>query len=337
VDTTRPYKNAAPDRRDGGPRNGGPRDGGGGASDRGTPERPPREAPAVGLPGPWDHQAESFGAWLCRHRRVRGIELREIAEDSKIGMTYLQAFEDDRFDILPAPVFAKGFLRQYANYVGLDPEEVVNFYLSAAQLDQERAEEDLEAHAAPRRTDAPKVAGLVIGLVVAVLVLLWFLTTGDDGPPADETPPPAEVGAAVETGAGAAVETGAGDLTPADLAAADRAAADAAAGAAAGEPAAAAEPADSAPLRLTLDFSGECWVEVSVDGERRIAENKIQGESLVLRAEHAIDLKIGNVDVVEAELNGRPFRFTETAGTKVRNQRIDLETAAALGDPEARG
>jgi cytoskeletal protein RodZ len=317
MDTTRPPRNADPDLRTADWRDGGPRSAA--AEDRGAPERRTAERPPPGPPGTWDHETESFGAWLCRHRRVRGIELREIAEDSKIGMTYLQAFEDDRFDILPAPVFAKGFLRQYAHYVGLDPEEVVNFYLSAAQQDLDRDEESSEPSGDSRRLGPLKLAGLAIG-VVAVLILVWFLTTGRDDAPAEETPLPAEVGGVPASGA---------DAPPS-------AEADAGGTEAAIEPPA-AEPPDTSPLRLTLDFSGECWVEVSVDGERRLAENKIQGESLVLRADRAIDVKIGNVDVVEADLNGHPFRFEDAAGTKVRNQRIDLDTVAALGDAEEKG
>jgi hypothetical protein len=83
-------------------------------------------------------------------------------------------------------------------------------------------------------------------------------------------------------------------------------------------------------LRVTLDFGGECWVEAAVDGEQRISEIKVQGESLMLEAEEYVDLKVGNVDAVEVEVNGRPFRFPRVSGTAVRSQRIDLETLETL-------
>ena len=51
---------------------------------------------------------------------MREISLREIAERTKISLRYLEALEEDRFDLLPAPVFAQGFLREYARYVGLN-------------------------------------------------------------------------------------------------------------------------------------------------------------------------------------------------------------------------
>ena len=66
---------------------------------------------------PWqqgDEETASFGSRLRRQREVRDIGLREIADASKISLRYLEAFEQDRFEALPAVVFAKGFLREYA-------------------------------------------------------------------------------------------------------------------------------------------------------------------------------------------------------------------------------
>ena len=93
---------------------------------------------------PWveaDGDGVSFGAWLRQQREMRGISIHEIATFSKISLRYLEALEASRFSVLPAPVFAKGFLRQYAGYVGLDPDEVVNYYIVAQQ--GEAHEDDL--------------------------------------------------------------------------------------------------------------------------------------------------------------------------------------------------
>ncbi len=92
-------------------------------------------------PPPWDKNAAeaepgSFGHWLRRQRELREISLRDIAERTKISLRYLEAMEDDRFDLLPAPVFAKGFLREYARYVGLSPDEVVNHWLSVQPVEE---------------------------------------------------------------------------------------------------------------------------------------------------------------------------------------------------------
>ena len=79
--------------------------------DPGAGKRPNRQPP-------WEKEAVStesgsFGDWLRRQRELREISLRDIAERTKISLRYLEAMEADRFDLLPAPIFAKGFLREY--------------------------------------------------------------------------------------------------------------------------------------------------------------------------------------------------------------------------------
>ena len=58
------------------------------------------------------------------------MELREIAERSKIGMAYLQAIEGELFHKLPAPVYVRGFLAEYARALGLDLDRVKQTYLA---------------------------------------------------------------------------------------------------------------------------------------------------------------------------------------------------------------
>ena len=74
-------------------------------------------------------QTEFSGALLRQIREAVGIELREIAEKSKIGMAYLQALEAELFAKLPAPVYVRGFLAEYARALGLDAERVKQTYL----------------------------------------------------------------------------------------------------------------------------------------------------------------------------------------------------------------
>jgi hypothetical protein len=56
-------------------------------------------------------------------REARGIDLFRVERDTKIRMKYLTAMEQGAFDELPADVYARGFLRNYASYLGLDPDE----------------------------------------------------------------------------------------------------------------------------------------------------------------------------------------------------------------------
>ncbi len=281
------------------------------------------EAPVVAEP-------ESFGTWLRRQREVREIDLREIADSSKVSMSYLQAFEEDRFEVLPAPVFAKGFLRQYARYVGLDPEEVINFYLAAREpQDDEEQQPTRHEPEVPQR----RYLFLVLAATAALVLLVWLLSVASDRgrqPASSSTP------AAASPAAGSASAQASPAARP-DAARPDASRPDAARpGTAvvpqppAPAPASEAGPAEEPPLRVTLDFLSDCWVEASVDGVETLSELKVQGESVMLDAEDLVELKVGDAAAVQVEVNGLPFALEHRSGTSVRNVRIDLETASVI-------
>ena len=73
----------------------------------------------------------SFGENLRRERELRGVDLRDIADATKISIRFLQALEQDRVDILPGGIFPKAFVRQYAKHLGLDPERLVAEFVYA--------------------------------------------------------------------------------------------------------------------------------------------------------------------------------------------------------------
>jgi cytoskeleton protein RodZ len=67
----------------------------------------------------------SIGETLRRERLRQNLDLGQISRELKISQRFLEAIEAERFDRLPAGVFAKSFVRQYAGLLGLDPEELV--------------------------------------------------------------------------------------------------------------------------------------------------------------------------------------------------------------------
>jgi flagellar biosynthesis protein FlhG len=70
------------------------------------------------------------GPALRRFREQVGVTLREIATRSKVGVRYLEYIEQDRHRDLPAPVYLRGFLQEYARAVGLDPRRTAEAYLA---------------------------------------------------------------------------------------------------------------------------------------------------------------------------------------------------------------
>src|SRR5690349_9201468 len=69
-----------------------------------------------------------LGSRLTRVREARGLTLEDAERDTRISRRYLQALEAEQFDAIPAPVYARGFLRSYSQYLGLDPQEMLSLF-----------------------------------------------------------------------------------------------------------------------------------------------------------------------------------------------------------------
>jgi DnaJ-class molecular chaperone len=69
------------------------------------------------------------GSDLKKIRDELGVSLEEIAETVKVRMAYLRAIEEDQFEKAPSRIFLKGFVRAYAQYIGLDADMVASRYL----------------------------------------------------------------------------------------------------------------------------------------------------------------------------------------------------------------
>jgi flagellar biosynthesis protein FlhG len=95
-----------------------------------APEPVSVPVPPVAASGPVVLAEAVTGAALRRFREARSVSLEEIAHKSKISSRFLRYIEDERFDMLPAPVYLRGFLHEYARAVGLEPRGTAEAYLS---------------------------------------------------------------------------------------------------------------------------------------------------------------------------------------------------------------
>ena len=85
---------------------------------------------AAGRPRPVTLPDPVTGADLKRFRESRGVTLAKIASDSKVGKRTFEDIEGDRFERLPAPVYVRGFLQEYARAVGLDPRKTADSFVA---------------------------------------------------------------------------------------------------------------------------------------------------------------------------------------------------------------
>src|SRR5581483_9677925 len=70
-------------------------------------------------------EERSGGALLAEERRRRGITLEQVASATRIRLHHLAAIESGALTALPGAVYARGYARAYAEYLGLDPEPVL--------------------------------------------------------------------------------------------------------------------------------------------------------------------------------------------------------------------
>jgi hypothetical protein len=78
-----------------------------------------------------------IGSSLRDARDRQGLDFQELEQITKIRPKYLRALEDERFDILPAPTYVRGFLRSYAEALGLDGQPFVDEYNSRFAIEEE--------------------------------------------------------------------------------------------------------------------------------------------------------------------------------------------------------
>lgn len=137
---------------------------------------------------------ESVGAVLKRAREGYDEDLSAVAQTLHIRLAYLQAIEDQRFERLPGPAYAVGFIRAYSDYLGLDSAEMVRrFKIEVEGLDKRQ---ELFFPVPVSESKVPGGAVIMVSLLlVAVAYGAWFYLTSDGRPVAEAVPPvPEELG-----------------------------------------------------------------------------------------------------------------------------------------------
>jgi len=176
-----------------------------------------------------------IGNVLRAARERQGIELGEVERETRIRGRYLAALEAEKFELLPARAYAKGFLRVYADFLGLDGRLMVaEFDVRFPDAEQpELAPARVRANVAPvwaRRRPVLLAAGVAVALLG---VLAWRFEAGGHTPSASPVSPPTSTR-----------QYGPVAAPPA--------------------PHPAVQPA-TRPAHLVLSARGRCWLSIRVD------------------------------------------------------------------------
>ena len=118
---------------------------------------------------------------LLKASRLRiGEELSEVSDVLRIRNVYLEAIEDDRYQDLPGPTYAIGFIRAYADHLGLDSDEIIHRFKGRTS-----GEEPLSDLVFPEPISQAGIPGGAIVFVGALVVILtygvWYVNTSEDG------------------------------------------------------------------------------------------------------------------------------------------------------------
>ncbi|HEX6097572.1 MAG TPA: RodZ domain-containing protein [Thermoanaerobaculia bacterium] len=269
-------------------------------------------------PQPHDAASElaSFGEDLRREREIRGISIREIADATKISKRFLEALERNDHKTLPAPVFTRGFVREYARYVGLNSEEMVNRYNFAAAKDDriEKPPHVAKYPETPVRDITPRPPakrGIPSGFSKinrnAIVSLLIIAALGAVSWWAVQQRQARE---SAETTTAIPVTTKAATAPP---------------------PVPEPKPPDDSTLRLEVDVTANSWVSLDADGKSVYNAEMQAGQRQSFQANEQFRFRtIGNAAGLNLTLNGVKVPVLGEDGEVVKNRTFDRDALQKL-------
>ncbi len=261
------------------------------------------------------------GQRLAIARRENDISISEIAKELHLDEPKVQALEENQFDQLGAPVFAKGHLRKYAELVGVATDDVLADYY---KLNRSAGAPPVVGPKRPKPpTDislGPWIAGIVAVSLIAAVSYWWlnrvpapassttpgvlepFVASGATTPDAqpEETPPSAGVSPddsrPVETATSPEAQDTSPDLDPVINQG----------------PVA---PAGEGQLQISMTYSGDCWTEVTdANGERLFFGLGMAGQTVTRNGMPPFQALFGDANNVSVTVNGVDFPISGRAG-----------------------
>lgn len=312
----------------------------------------------------------NLGASFKKAREASGLQLDKIALDTRISTRFLLAIESEEFHLLPGGIFNRGFIRSYAERLGMDPERALTDYDSLFATKEEPLEVLRNAErASTRRTERnfyPIAAAILVLLIGGYYVANRQYNTPRETPPqavltpaptsTPEVPPvPVETTQARTVPAVASApppvpipveEAYAGKppayaVTPApEVVVPQVAAATITAIPAATIPVPAPATATArtvttgtpgrSTLVLDVDIKDVTWVRISADGTVLIAETLQPGATRHISAERSIEITVGNAAGASLKINGRDLGVLGQSG-RVRELKITPDNADRIG------
>lgn len=272
----------------------------------------------------------AFGDKLRREREMRGVTIAEMSESTKISKRWLQALEDEEFDILPGGIFNRGFVRSYARFLGINEDQAVADYLAASN--EQPPPEDkfpLEIHEKEGTPPLnPKRSFLPVALAIVALVLVgggwtWWVKhkpqtaahairtpepaiASQSAPPAQAQPVPEAASTPTSEKSVSSSADGVSSSTNQDSSAKpekDAAEADTDATQASAEP----KKNPNKSFTVSIKAKESSWVSIVADGKTRWEGMLDPNMERSIKAGKELVLKTGNAAGLDISYNGKPL------------------------------
>jgi cytoskeleton protein RodZ len=227
----------------------------------------------------------SIGEALRSAREAQGKSLEDAAAATRIRSSYLEALEQEHFEQLGGNVYAKGFLRSYAKFLGVDPAPLLEAYRAQERPDAplfEHAPTAIRGQASGRRGPTWLTVAIVCVSIILVVSLWSLLRPSPD--PTDAQPPFAPEPATTAVGSAST------SLPPTT-----------------------ARPVPKG-VTVTVRYTAPSWTKVTADGEVSFEGTPGPDQRRTFRAKRSIELILGAPAAVTLNVNGKDLGVPDRSG-----------------------
>ena len=232
-----------------------------------------------------------IGVTMRAARENLGYSLDQVSRETRVHLSHLRAIEDMTPNLLGAPVYAKGYIKAYARFLGMDEQTTLDRYLSECAILKDPEKQEIAPPATSKARKLPAAVPMLGILIVALVAggAFVLLSSGDKQ---------------AQTGEGVA-STGVVAVDPA-----------------------AANPAAAQRLRLVALRSGSVEVR-SAKGDKYVHRDFIAGESYSVRVGAGWTVSVSDGSAFEWRLGDQSLGLLQPEGGQVYSQSVDLAAQRA--------